>query len=97
MKPMEFEASYCSRCSHYTPEGRRGGHCGQLNVPVRGKWKACSLAVPVFLTPLSQLQPLEILPKPLDIYLPESRFEPIEPPLVEEKAALQISTSSIEY
>lgn len=86
---MKFSASYCSRCNHYTPEGRRGGHCGQLGVPVQGKWKACSLAMPVFLTPLSELQPLEILPKPLEIHLPEARLEPAETPVLE-KTALRI-------
>jgi len=78
MKPMKFTASCCSRCSHYTPEGRRGGHCGQLGVPVKGKWRACSLAVPVFLTKLEDLQPLEILPKPIEIRLPDPRLEPME-------------------
>lgn len=90
MKPVKFEASYCSRCSHYTPEGRRGGQCGQLGVPVRGSWKACSLAVPVFLTPIAELQAIEILPRPIEIHLPDSRLEPVEAPFVEEKAALQM-------
>lgn len=90
MKPMKSSASYCSRCSHYTPEGRRGGHCGQLGVPVQGKWKACSLAVPIFLTPLSELQPLEILPRPLAIHLPETELEPAEMTFRKEKTALRL-------
>jgi hypothetical protein len=40
--------SACRHCRHYTPEGRRGGVCEQLNVPVQGAWKACSLAVSPF-------------------------------------------------
>ena len=40
--------SACRSCRYYTPEGRRGGNCQQLGVPVRGVWKACSLALPPF-------------------------------------------------
>lgn len=40
--------SACRSCRYYTPEGRRGGHCQQLSVPVRGSWQACSLAIPAF-------------------------------------------------
>ncbi len=39
----------CQRCHHYTPQGRRGGHCSQLNVPVQGRWQPCPLAIPAFL------------------------------------------------
>jgi len=35
----------CRFCSFYHSEGRRGGTCEKLNVPVRGFWRACSLAV----------------------------------------------------
>jgi hypothetical protein len=38
----------CRHCRHYTPEGRRGGTCQQLSVPVQSNWKACSLAVSPF-------------------------------------------------
>lgn len=41
-------ASACRSCRYYTPEGRRGGNCQQLGVPVRGGWQACSLAIPTF-------------------------------------------------
>ena len=34
----------CRLCQHYNPEGRRGGLCGKLDVPVRAAWAACSLA-----------------------------------------------------
>ncbi len=36
--------SACRYCHFYRSEGRRGGHCQQLGVPVRADWKACSLA-----------------------------------------------------
>lgn len=34
----------CKLCQHYSPEGRRGGFCGRLDVPVSATWDACSLA-----------------------------------------------------
>ena len=40
--------SACRHCRHYMPEGRRGGVCQQLSVPVQSQWKACSLAVSPF-------------------------------------------------
>jgi hypothetical protein len=38
----------CRHCTHFSPEGRRGGQCQQLGVPVRGGWKACSLVMKSF-------------------------------------------------
>ena len=52
MDTTHVDVSGCQRCHHYTPQGRRGGHCSQLNVPVQGKWQPCPLAMPVFLSPL---------------------------------------------
>ncbi|NET31893.1 MAG: hypothetical protein F6K19_07800 [Cyanothece sp. SIO1E1] len=40
--------SSCRHCGYYTPEGRRGGQCGQLGVPVQGDWEACCLVIPPF-------------------------------------------------
>ena len=40
--------SSCRHCQHYQIEGRRGGHCTLLSVPVRSEWSACSLGVPAF-------------------------------------------------
>ena len=48
MKTLNFPTSACRYCRHYCVEGRRGGMCQQLGVPVRGSWKACSLALPPF-------------------------------------------------
>ena len=48
MKTLNFLTSACRYCRHYCVEGRRGGMCQQLGVPVRGSWKACSLALPQF-------------------------------------------------
>ncbi|EAZ92594.1 hypothetical protein [Crocosphaera chwakensis] len=48
MKTSNFLTSSCRFCRYYQTEGRRGGMCQQLGVPVRAEWKACSLAVAPF-------------------------------------------------
>jgi hypothetical protein len=80
MKTMGCQISCCSRCRHYTPEGRRGGHCSQLGVPVQGRWQACSLSMPVFMTPLPELSALEFLPQPIEVHFPEPPITPSEVP-----------------
>ncbi|MBD2176914.1 hypothetical protein H6F42_08320 [Pseudanabaena sp. FACHB-1998] len=34
----------CRLCQHYSPVGRMGGLCEKLDVHVKSKWEACSLA-----------------------------------------------------
>ncbi len=48
MEPIKSLTSACKYCRNYKPEGRRGGVCQQLGVPVQGSWSACSLAVSPF-------------------------------------------------
>ncbi|NJL83275.1 MAG: hypothetical protein HC890_10570 [Chloroflexaceae bacterium] len=48
MEPEKFITSACRYCRHYETQGRRGGMCQRLNVPVQGHWTACTLAVPPF-------------------------------------------------
>jgi len=48
MTSCNLSTSACRYCQHYQPEGRRGGTCQMLDVPVQGNWKACSLAVTAF-------------------------------------------------
>ncbi|WP_348253777.1 hypothetical protein [Leptolyngbya subtilissima] len=67
MKSAQCQVSSCSRCRFYSPEGRRGGQCSQLGVPVESRWSPCSLAVPVFTSPLVTMKPLDFLPQPLDL------------------------------
>ncbi len=55
MKTLNFPTSACRYCHYYQPEGRRGGMCQQLSAPVRGSWKACSLAVPAFASSLERI------------------------------------------
>lgn len=40
--------SICRHCRFYQSEGRRGGHCQQMEALVRGSWQACALALPPF-------------------------------------------------
>ncbi|HAX78300.1 MAG TPA: hypothetical protein DCY88_21380 [Cyanobacteria bacterium UBA11372] len=60
-------ASACRSCRYYTPEGRRGGNCQQLGVPVRGGWQACSLAIPAFAPSGEHLEKMLIWQK--EIYM----------------------------
>lgn len=48
MKTANFATSSCRYCRYYNPEGRRGGACQQLGVPVQAHWKACVLAARPF-------------------------------------------------
>lgn len=48
MRTLQPTASACRHCGCYVPEGRRGGYCQQLSVPVQGAWKSCPLAIPAF-------------------------------------------------
>ena len=48
MKTGNFVTSSCRYCRYYQSEGRRGGTCQQLSVPVQAQWKACTLAASPF-------------------------------------------------
>ena len=48
MKTATYAISACQFCRYYELQGRRGGTCQQLGVPVKAGWKACSLALPPF-------------------------------------------------
>ena len=48
MKTANFITSSCRYCRYYQSEGRRGGICRQLNVPVQGQWSACAVAARPF-------------------------------------------------
>lgn len=45
---VNLSPSTCRHCRFYKPEGRRGGHCQQMEALVRGSWRACALALPPF-------------------------------------------------
>ncbi|MBW4540477.1 MAG: hypothetical protein KME43_15225 [Myxacorys chilensis ATA2-1-KO14] len=78
MQRSDFFTSACRHCRHYLPQGRRGGHCSQLDVPVQGRWKACAIAAPVFEPawefdglPMWQQERLEVLQSPIPTILEE--------------------------
>lgn len=52
----DISTSVCRYCRFYEPEGRRGGSCQKLGVPVESKWKACTLASLPFKTTLTKLE-----------------------------------------
>lgn len=62
MKSINIFTSACRNCRYFTPEGRRGGICQQLGAPVRGNWKACSLAVAPFAPSWETLEDVWSLP-----------------------------------
>lgn len=94
--------SACKSCRFYTPEGRRGGNCQQLGVPVRGSWKACSLALPPFAPSWESLEEIfnrtEVLKAteviPLDV-TPHSPVKELEPNHVDIYKASEIKTLSV--
>jgi hypothetical protein len=67
MKPVNNTVSACRHCRLYRAEGRRGGHCQQLGVPVQGGWKACSLAETPFATSWKQLTGITSWPMVSDL------------------------------
>ncbi|MGF1487196.1 MAG: hypothetical protein ACFBSE_08790 [Prochloraceae cyanobacterium] len=64
MKTINFLTSSCRYCRYYKPEGRRGGICNRLEVPVESSWKACSLALPPFACTVPTIEKLVILTTP---------------------------------
>jgi hypothetical protein len=48
MQAANFMTSSCRYCRYYQTQGRRGGMCQQLDVPVEAHWTACTLAAPPF-------------------------------------------------
>lgn len=75
MKSAQCQVSFCSRCRFYNPEGRRGGLCSQLGVPVESHWTSCALAMPVFAASQVDLEPLNLLPQPIDLDFAEVTFD----------------------
>jgi hypothetical protein len=48
MERVNETISTCRYCRFYQIEGRRGGFCQQLGVPVQAKWKTCAAATSAF-------------------------------------------------
>ena len=56
MNEIKFSTSTCRYCRFYQPEGRRGGSCQMLGVPVQSSWKVCALAASPFKATLKKLE-----------------------------------------
>ena len=67
MKEMQFKNAACRHCRFYEPEGRRGGSCQKLGVPVESNWKACKLASSPFESPLKKLEDMFQLNSSIEI------------------------------
>jgi hypothetical protein len=90
--------SACRHCRHYMPEGRRGGLCQQLSVPVQGQWKACSLAVSPFGSSLENIEEIPLwqeqvatLPEPAVAVSERNAYQPTGTTLIEK----YVSTISV--
>ncbi|MDS3861211.1 hypothetical protein RIF25_10375 [Thermosynechococcaceae cyanobacterium BACA0444] len=73
MEHASINVSTCRFCSHYDPQGRRGGECRQLGVPVKGYWRACPLAMAAFTADGPKPFPVSILPQARISTLPEPK------------------------
>ncbi|HEY9644612.1 MAG TPA: hypothetical protein V6C57_29215 [Coleofasciculaceae cyanobacterium] len=53
----------CRFCKYYQPQGRRGGQCQLLEVPVQSHWKACKLSIRPFVAPtdINRESPAELI------------------------------------
>ncbi|MEB3175153.1 MAG: hypothetical protein VKN60_08225 [Cyanobacteriota bacterium] len=67
MKTANFLTSSCRHCRYYQAEGRRGGMCHQLNVPVQGEWSACTLAARPFANAWESLEDVVRLEQTLNL------------------------------
>lgn len=63
MKTTNCFTSACRYCSSYQPEGRRGGMCEQLGVPVQAQWKSCNFATSPFGSHWQTLEDIALLEK----------------------------------
>lgn len=86
MKDATNIISSCRHCLFYEIQGRRGGQCRQLGVPVRGCWKSCALAVSPFAANWQNLERMVALhPSTL-----ESPLEGLEMAVDEQFRAVEI-------
>jgi hypothetical protein len=67
MKTANFITSSCRYCRYYKTEGRRGGMCQQLGVPVQANWKACAFAIPPFASTWESLDTVVLLENSLSL------------------------------
>lgn len=103
MYNKNFSASSCRLCSYYYPQGRRGGECQLLGVPVKGCWAACNLATYPFATAPSLESTLEPTLESNIVYLEQALSldcetgaihdgEPIAPTVQQDSCSLPLSS-----
>lgn len=68
MKTANCLTSSCRHCRYYHLQGRRGGTCQQLGVPVQAHWKACVLAMPPFTSAWENLEEVVHLEKSIALH-----------------------------
>jgi len=89
MKTSNFMTSSCRYCRYYQSEGRRGGMCHQLSVPVQGEWKACALAARPFAGAWDSLEDLVRLEQSLALpYSGDRSKEKESEPVMERESTL---------
>jgi hypothetical protein len=82
MKTATFLTSSCRYCRYFHSEGRRGGTCQQLGVPVESDWKACVLATHAFITPWEHCETVAQLEKSFSLASSEAtQKEPMQEPV----------------
>ncbi len=92
MKTTNCLTTACRFCRYYRPEGRRGGACAQLGVPVQAHWKACALAVSPFATTWQDVDEAVYWGSSIPFSYPEEHLSTIEPPtpiIAKEKQAIE--------
>jgi hypothetical protein len=77
MKTLNFCATACRYCNSYQPEGRRGGMCQKLGVPVQAHWKACSLVQPLFTSSWEKFDEVALLEKSFSLKSATLKSEPV--------------------
>ena len=83
MTASNDKVSRCGFCQFYSHEGRRGGRCCQLNVPVSSQWKACCLAIAPFTSAKCAAMGIAQLASPAPVSSAESM--PLPLPLASRK------------
>ena len=91
MKEINFSTSACRYCRFYKPEGRRGGSCQMLGVPVESSWKACTFASHPFETTLKKLENIFHLETPIE--RESNRNTPAKTAKIKIKDSLQTTIS----
>ena len=88
MESSNCSTRACRHCRYYTPEGRRGGHCHQLNVAVQSSWRACSLAIPPFAPAWENLE--EIMRWQEQSLAGQEAVDPAAPPVLPEVVPVEV-------